>query len=377
MMATRMSIILLFASVDASMIASKDQINVTYLYVNQLPYEQIINQTWKFVFGGKNSKSLHGIISRSLNFIITKHCPQYRLQPKEVSSLSTLVNFMTSENYSKLRDANITGDHFIMGPLPMHATLYYRMHYFAHLFSWQDGFAESNGIVVVRRLDDVDLSTRILRAIGKSRLLLCFVAFLTCIIAAFMWVVDRDWRCKSKDKDDNEPAFRRIFNQIYWALITTVSVGPADSGPNSAIGKLIGVLWLMVSLITVSCMTSIITSDMVDSHVQLANRSVGIKAGSWEELIGRMLINHYRTKKNTVRFSSYMDLLDGIQNNHSIFAGLIDYNVAATLQSAMKDRELGKHIFYKNHIDLDHVTFHPKKLPKLEFSKKEVPIKKV
>ena len=322
-------------------LSAKDSINVTYLYVNQAPYEQIVNETWKFEFGGKDSKSLHGIISRSLNFIVKKHCPQYKLQPREVSSLGTLVNFLTGENYTKLSEANIKGKHFILGPLPMHATLYYRMHYFAHLFSWQDGFAESNGIIVVRRLEDVDLSKRIFRAIGKSRLLLCFVAFVTCIIAAFMWVIDRDWKNENK-KDEKESAFRQIFNQIYWALITTVSVGPADSGPSSNIGKLFGALWLIVSLITVSCMTSIITSDLVDAHVKLANMTVGIKSGSWEELIGRMLINHYRTKKNTVRFNSYTELLDGIQTNKSIYAGLIDYNVAATLQTAMRDRELGK-----------------------------------
>ena len=318
---------------------TKDRINVTYMYVNLEPYEQIVNQTWKFVFGRKGSKTLYGILSRSLNFIINKHCPQYRLQPKEVSSFVELLDFITAENYTKLREANISGEHFIMGPLPMHTTLYYRMHYYSHLFTWQDGFAESEGIILVRRLDDVDLSKRIIRAIKKSKPLLCFVAFVTFIIAAFMWVIDRDWKF-NKEKN-NETPFRRIFNQIYWALITTVSTGPADSGPHSSIGKLFGALWLMVSLITVSCMTSIITSDMVDSHVTLANKTVGIKAKSWEELIGRMLINHYRSNENTVRFWSYMDLLDGIKNNQSLFAGLIDYNVAATLQSAMRDRDLG------------------------------------
>ena len=346
-MLTLFSLCLCVSIATASDPAPTDLIDVTYLYVNQGPYEQILNETWKFVFGGKDSKTLHGIISRSLNFIIKRHCPKYRLHPKEVSSLSTLVDFITAENYSEIRKANISGEHFIMGPLPMHATLYYRMHYFGHLFSWQDGFAESEGIIVVRRVDDVDLSKRIFRAIGKSKLLLCFIAFLTIIIAAFMWVVDRDWKNWRKYKDEvdedgeKESTVHKIFNQIYWALITTVSVGPAD-GPNSNIGKIIGVLWLMVSLITVSCMTSIITSDMVDSHVSLANMTVGIKAGSWEELIGRMLINHYRTKKNTVRYNSYTELLDGIQNNEELFAGLIDYNVAATLQSAMRDRHLGK-----------------------------------
>ena len=331
-------------------IAATDSINVTYLYVNQAPYEQILNETWKFEFGGEDSKSLHGIISRSLNFIVKKHCPKYSLIPKEVSSLSILVDFLTAENYTKIREANMTGEHFIMGPLPMQATLYYRMHYFSHIFSWQDGFAESEGIIVVRRLNDVDLSQRIFRAIGKSRLLLCFAAFVTFIIAAFMWLIDRDWKnCKNDDirkGDDKDTKCHNVFNHIYWALITTVTVGPADSGPISTIGKWIGALWLIVSLITVSCITSIITSDMVDSHVSLANRSVAIKEGSWEELIGRMLINHYRTKKNTIQFNSYIGLLDGLQTNHSIFAGLIDYNVAATLQTAMRERDLGKDRFF-------------------------------
>ena len=333
--------------------AAQDQsINVTYLYVNQAPYEQIVNQTWKFEYGDKDSKSLHGIISRSLDFIVKKHCPRYNLIPRKISSLSILVDFLTAENYSKLREAKIDGEHFIMGPLPMQTTLYHRMHYFSHLFSWQDGFAKSEGIVVVRRLDDVDLSKRIFRAIGKSKLLLCFVALVTCIMAAFMWVVDRDWKNwknhQSKEGYKKVSTFRQIFHQIYWALITTVTVGPVDTGQNSTIGKWIGALWLMLSLIMVACTTSIITSDIVDSHVNLANMTVGIKTESWEEMMGKMLVNHYRTSKNIVRFDSYTELLDGLQNNREIFAGLIDNNVAATMRSAMSDRGLGKNFTLSN-----------------------------
>ena len=340
------TLLMIFAYLRASAVTSKGTVNVTYMFVNQLPYENIVNETWKFTYGSKDeqSKSLHGIISRSLNYIIGKHCPHYKLQPTQRFSLQDMLDFLMVSNNTASGSSNQTTEHVIVGPLPMQVDLYYNMHYKPTLFSWQK-IVDSKGIILIRRLDSVDLSKRILRAIGKSKLLLCFVAFLTCIIAVFLWVFDRDWsRLTERDKERSACNMcYRILHQMYWALITTVSVGPADSGPKTSIGKIVGLLWLMVSLVTVSCMTSIITSDMVDSHVKLENKTVGFVRGSWEEMIGRMLINHQRSKKNTVQFSSYMELLDGIQKHPDIYGGLIDYSVAAVLQKAMRDRDLGEH----------------------------------
>ena len=340
-------LIVIFIYFTSATFAIEEILNVTYLFVNQEPYERIDNNTWKFEKQNHGNKTLHGIISRSLNFITGKHCPKYILQPKELFSLKTLLDFILENNASKSSlHKELEGRHVILGPLPMQVRLYYDMHYQPKLFSWQK-IVESKGIVLIRRLNDVDLSRRILRAIWKSKLLLCFVAFLTCIIAVFMWVFDRDWsRVKERDKQRSARKIRnRILHRMYWTLITTVSVGPADSGPKTSIGKVIGLLWLMVSLVTVSCMTSIITSDMVDSNVKLENKTMAFVQGSWEELIGRMLINHLRSKKHTVQYSSYMELLDGLHTNTDIYGGLLDYSVAAVLQKAMRDRDLGENRF--------------------------------
>ena len=314
----------------------KKDINITYLYVNQPPYENIINETWKFTFGGKTSKTLFGIISRSLNFITRKHCSHFKIIPKKVSSFKMMVNCLTSDNFTVLRQNGIDGDHFMMGPIPVSAKLYYTMHYNPERFSWLDDFATSKGLVVIRRIADVDLSKRILRAIGKSRLLLCFLAFMTGIIAAVMWLIDRSWT------DEKEKALHRIFKKVYWAMVTMTTVGYGDIVPMTSPGKIIGVAWMMMSLIVVACMTSIITSDMVDSTVIINNQTTAVVAGTWDEFLGRLLVNHKRSSKNMAPFASYTELMDGLMHNDDIYAGLMDYNVAAMLQAEMRARDLGE-----------------------------------
>ena len=60
-----------------------------------------------------------------------------------------------------------------------------------------------------------------------------------------------------------------IFGKIYWAFVTMTTVGYGDVVPQKPIGKVIGITWMMLSLVIVSCMTSIITSDMVDNSTNI------------------------------------------------------------------------------------------------------------
>ena len=51
-------------------------VNVTYVHVNQMPYENIKNNEWIFKSGRGENKTLHGIFSRIINYSTKRHCPE-------------------------------------------------------------------------------------------------------------------------------------------------------------------------------------------------------------------------------------------------------------------------------------------------------------
>ena len=316
--------------------ALKD-INVTYVHVNQKPYEFIHNSEWTFRFGtGNGNKTLEGVISRTLNYITKKHCKHYHFKPKLVPNFSTMMKYLKMNSIKDLNENGIEGEHFIFAPLPMSADIYYTLHYHPELFTWQEGFAKSDGLVVVRRIEDVDITRRIIRAVAKSKLLFGFMGILTFLVGTLMWLLDRSW----SEYDRNFIA--RIFRKVYWAFVTMTTVGYGDEVPEKAVGRVLGVIWMMISLIIVSCITSLITSGMMDNSVNVRNQTLGVVHNTWDDFIGRLLVNRKRSRNSILNYTTYDALFDAVRNDKRVFAGLVDKNVASALIDEIDARDLGK-----------------------------------
>ena len=310
--------------------------NITYLYVEQYPYESIIDETWRFHFGREN-KSLQGIISRAVNLISNTHCPHFNFQPRKVENFKTLNDYLVSPDIKSLNDDGYEGEYFMLAPVPVSVRLYYNMHYKPRLFSWLSGFADTPGVVVVRRLDDVYLLESLLMALKESTLFLYFLFGILPSVAVLMWIVDRKWKI-----DEHVRSWRGMFSKMYWAVVTMATVGYGDIVPVTAIGKILSVLWMLVSLIVVACFTSVITTRMVEPAVNLLNKEIAVVKGTWDETIGRLLVNHYRSSNYTLTVDTYEELLDKVRDNTTLFAGFLDYNVAATMQKEMTEKHLGE-----------------------------------
>ena len=310
-----------------------ETVNVTYVHVNQIPYENITNDEWIFERGIKN-KTLQGIFSRIINYNIKHHCPQYNFKPHVVPNYKAMGDYLKKASFEGLHSPGLEGEHFIFAPMPMNALIYYKLHYDPDLLTWRNGFAKSNGLVVVQRLNDVDITKRMMRAIRKGQNLFCLLALLALIVAAVMWVVDRKWTVK------NGTIVVAIFNKIYWSLVTLTTVGYGDIVPRNAIGKCVGVAWMLTGLVLVSCMTSLITSDMMDNSVNIRNKKVGVVTDSWDEFVGRLLVNHERSAKQVVAYETYAALLEGVKKD-DLFAGVMDENVASAMTDQIQQNNLG------------------------------------
>ena len=210
----------------------RPNINITYVYMNQPPYEEIINNTWQFECCTKDVKSLFGVISRSINYISAKHCPHFKFHPHRVDSINDVEKIMLkAENSSVLNRHGFKGEHFIFGPLSMSAHLYYKLQYNPKRVTLQTNFIESPGIITVQRRADVDLTFRILKAIKKSSVIIIFFALCLPTIAVSLWVVDR------KSLEPSHNPFQCFFNNMYFSIVTLTTVGYGDIVPSTSLGK--------------------------------------------------------------------------------------------------------------------------------------------
>ena len=213
-------------------VASKRQVvNVTYVFVNIPPYEEIINNTWRFECCTEDDKSIRGLISRSINYIARKHCPHFRFYPHQVDTIRDAeVLMVESINKTQLNEQGIKGEHFIFSPFSMSAYLYHKLQYNPEHVTLHS-FIESEGVVAVQRRADADLTYRILRSIKTSSVVIIFFALTLPTIAVALWVVDR------QDLEPSQNPIRVVFNKMYLSVVTLTTVGYGDVVPKSWIGK--------------------------------------------------------------------------------------------------------------------------------------------
>ena len=174
--------------------------NITYVYINLPPYENITKDHWTFQKGlGEDDKTLHGIISRSINYNSRKYCPSYKFQPHKVETYREMKKLLKVSSVEEMNNKhNISGEHFIFGPIPVSAFIYYNMHYLPEQFTFVTHFVYSQGLVELRRSSDVSLWNRVNNALSKSYLILVFLLLCALIVAAIMWVFDREWNPRAK-----------------------------------------------------------------------------------------------------------------------------------------------------------------------------------
>ena len=177
-----------------------EPIDITYVYVNLFPYENITKNVWTFRPGsGEDDKTINGIISRVINYNTRKYCPKYRFHPHEVKTYREMKLLLKVSSVEEMNNKhNISGDHFIFSPIPVSAYIYYNMHYLPDNFTWVDGLIYSKGIVELKRADDISLPIRTIHALKKSYLILVFLFLCALIVAAIMWVFDREWNPRAK-----------------------------------------------------------------------------------------------------------------------------------------------------------------------------------
>ena len=91
-----------------------------------------------------------------------------------------------------------------------------------------------------------------------------------------MWVAERPTRSLNHDS-----AVASLRDGVYWAVVTMTTVGYGDKTPKTTGGRMIAILWMLVSVALISILsTSIIsklTADRVASGLRFTEADLGAK----------------------------------------------------------------------------------------------------
>ena len=99
-------------------------------------------------------------------------------------------------------------------------------------------------------------------------------------------------------------------------------------------GRLLGVVWMVISIVFTACMTSIITGHMSDYSITLGDRSIAALHHSWEGMVA-----HKTTKRKVHNCFNYNHCLELVANGNA-YSTLIDANQAASMQDEINDKDL-------------------------------------
>ncbi|MHC4552620.1 MAG: ion transporter [Planctomycetota bacterium] len=95
----------------------------------------------------------------------------------------------------------------------------------------------------------------------KIIVFLCFVLTLVVIIGAVMYTIESP----PADEPDPDNGFSNIPQSIYWAIVTLTTVGYGDISPQTAPGKMLAAVVMLLGYAIIAVPTGIVTAQIVQA----------------------------------------------------------------------------------------------------------------
>ncbi len=151
--------------------------------------------------------------------------------------------------------------------------------------------------IAVRKGGDEERWLSVARALATRTALRLYlgIVLLVFIAGAAMWLLERRRNAQFADRP-----LPGIGDGIWWSGVTTVAVGYGDKVPVTFWGRLMGLLWMSISLILVTAFTAFVTAKLavaefgqVRDAATLRNATVGtVEGAAVSELLRHQRIRH-------------------------------------------------------------------------------------
>jgi ABC-type amino acid transport substrate-binding protein len=139
--------------------------------------------------------------------------------------------------------------------------------------------------------------------VGELSPLIGLTLALLVAMGVAMWIVERPTRSLN-----HESAVATLRDGVYWAVVTMTTVGYGDKTPKTTGGRLIAILWMLVSVALISILSTSIVSKMTADRVASNLRLVGADlAGKRLAAVAHSSGAEYLDERH-LRYASFDDL---------------------------------------------------------------------
>ncbi|EDO46632.1 predicted protein [Nematostella vectensis] len=106
------------------------------------------------------------------------------------------------------------------------------------------------------------------------------ICVLLAIVAGFVvWAME----VRSNSEQFSRPFPHGVLIGIWWAFVTMTTVGYGDKAPSTVIGRMFGIVWMIIGTVIMSLfsgqMTADLASNVLSRDVSIAGRDVGVQIG--------------------------------------------------------------------------------------------------
>ena len=182
-------------------------------------------------------------------------------------------------------------------------------------FNFSQPFYTSNLAIAAPLKKDNSIVVFLKNFFSKRNLIAMSILFLvTCFFGTSIWLVERR---------KNHLEFRKglfgIADGIWWTATVLSSIGPATKSPRTFLGRLIGMLWMFIAIITISLLigsiASSLTTDKIKSDINSINTLKRTKIGTMDGSSAELFLenNYIPIAKND--FETILDGLKAVANN--------------------------------------------------------------
>ena len=186
-------------------------------------------------------------------------------------------------------------------------------------------------IAVIMLKTHISLSKKVINSIYYSVSLLVQIFLLVIVIAIIMTLLENSHIIFSGIPSSS------LLQNVWFTIVTCTTVGYGDHFPVSKLGKLVGLFWMMTSLILVCIFTAAVSGNVLgeDVNALLRGNKIAVSKNTYEADIA---VKNY-PRSRIIRKESYKKVIHAVINSDAI-AGLLNADHAAWIQDELREKHV-------------------------------------
>jgi polar amino acid transport system substrate-binding protein len=98
---------------------------------------------------------------------------------------------------------------------------------------------------------------------GPVEWLILLMVSMSLVVGAVIWAVER-----RDNPDFHRDARHGVFDGLWWAMVTMMTVGYGDRVPRRRVGRVLTIMWMIVGVVFIANFTAVITTNLTVSQIQ-------------------------------------------------------------------------------------------------------------